>query len=101
MNIQNAVMANKTRRGFNTTEVWPEIIHMTEELGELARAFRDYQSNPTFVNMIRMVDANADLALYCYGLFSILGYDAEQVLERVVRENETREYRNAGVREKI
>ena len=39
--IQKEIFQNKINRGFNVTDVGKEIILMTEELGELARAYRD------------------------------------------------------------
>lgn len=39
--LQKEVYANKLRRGFNVTSIGNEIIHLTEELGELARGYRD------------------------------------------------------------
>lgn len=88
--MQDRVYANKIKRGFNTTEVWPEIIHLMEELGELATAFRDE-------NQVEMVDAVGDLIVFGLGLFSIFGQDAEMVLEKIIINNETRPIRNQGI----
>ncbi len=39
--MQKEAFENKKRRGWNTTDVGKEIILPTEEIGELAAAYRD------------------------------------------------------------
>lgn len=38
--LQKEIYKNKVKRGFNVTDVGEEIILMTEELGELAKAYK-------------------------------------------------------------
>ena len=39
--IQKRIYQNKINRGFNVTDIGKEIILMTEELGELAKAYKN------------------------------------------------------------
>lgn len=43
--LQKEIYQNKVNRGFNVTDVGKEIILMTEELGELARAYKNSNKN--------------------------------------------------------
>ena len=83
--LQKEVYENKKRRGFNVSDVGKEVVLMVEELGELARAVKN-QSNED------MVDAVGDLMVYCLGLCEILGIDAQNVIEKIVENNKTREH---------
>jgi NTP pyrophosphatase (non-canonical NTP hydrolase) len=87
--MQHEILANKQRRGFNTTDVGCEILHLTEELGELARAYRD--KNQPEVN-----DAIADMMVYCLGLCGIVGLNAHDLIASVIEKNKTRTHRNNG-----
>lgn len=81
--LQKEILMNKQRRGFNTTDVGKEIVLMTEELGELAKAFKNK-------NKDEMADAVGDLMVYCLGLCEILGVDSEELLGRIVENNKSR-----------
>ena len=41
LKLQKEIFENKIQKGFNTKDVGKEIILLTEELGELAAAYRD------------------------------------------------------------
>lgn len=84
--MQSRIFANKIKHNFNTTEIGPEIIHLAEELGELARAYRDRKHK-------KVIDAVGDIAVYCIGLFSIIGSDAQEEITKIVVRNEKRGYR--------
>lgn len=83
--IQREIFENKKRRGFNTTDVGKEIVLMTEELGELAKTFKNK-------NKDEMLDATGDLMIYCLGLCEMFGVDTEVLLQRIVEHNKTREH---------
>jgi NTP pyrophosphatase (non-canonical NTP hydrolase) len=81
--LQKEIYQNKVNRGFNISDVGKEIILMTEELGELAKA---YKRN----NKKEQVDAVIDLMIYCLGLLEILGVDGDEELKKVIKNNKTR-----------
>ena len=83
--LQKEIFENKKRRGFNTTDVGKEVVLMVEELGELARAVKNQDKQ-------QMTDAIGDLMVYCLGLCEILGIDAQNVLEKIVENNTTRDH---------
>lgn len=41
LKVQKEIFENKIQKGFDTTDAGKEIILLTEELGELAAAYRD------------------------------------------------------------
>lgn len=92
--IQDCITENKIRKGFNTTEVGPEIIHLAEELGELALAHR-YRDHDKLVN------ACGDLIVYAIGLLGILGHDAGMVVMNIVSDNAKRRYQVDGAGHEI
>lgn len=81
--LQKDIFNNKVNRKFNTTDVGKEIILMTEELGELAKA---YKRN----NKEDMADAVGDIMVYCLGLCEMLGLDSEKLLQDITQNNSTR-----------
>lgn len=85
--LQKVVFDNKVARDFNITDVGKEIILLREELDELVAAYgqNDHEE---------MVDAVGDIAIYCIGLFQILGVDAETVLGSIALTNLTRTHRS-------
>lgn len=82
---QKEIFENKQKRGFNTTDVGKEIVLMTEELGELAKAFKNK-------NKDEMTDAIGDLMIYCLGLCEILGIDSEALIQKITENNKKREH---------
>lgn len=52
--LQKEIYQNKLNKGFNVTDVGREIILMTEELGELARAYKNSDKNLPEKLVIRM-----------------------------------------------
>jgi NTP pyrophosphatase (non-canonical NTP hydrolase) len=83
--LQKEIFENKKKRGFNITDSGKEVVLMVEERGELARAVKNQ-------NKEEMTDAVGDLMVYCLGLCEILGIDAQNVLEKIVENNKTREH---------
>lgn len=92
--LQREIYGNKVRRNWNVTDVGKEIILMTEELGELARAYKNSNKLPAAAIDQReeIVDAIGDLMIYCLGLSEMMGVNAEEVLMAIVENNQTRSH---------
>ncbi|HIH13927.1 MAG: Pyrophosphatase [Candidatus Daviesbacteria bacterium GW2011_GWB1_41_5] len=92
--IQKEIFKNKLARGFNTTDVGKEIILMTEELGELARAYKnsDKRQASEINNREDITDAIGDLMIYCIGLCEMLGINSEEVLNKIIENNKNRKH---------
>ena len=90
--LQKEIYQNKLSRNFNVTDVGKEIILMTEELGELARAYKNSnkKSAPDISNKEAMIDAIGDLMVYCLGLYEMLGIDSEKNLTEIIENNRKR-----------
>jgi len=92
--LQKQVYKNKVERGFNITDVGKEIILMTEELGELAKAFKNSDKKPAkeISNKKEMIDAVGDLMVYCLGLCEMFGVEGEEVLQKIIENNKSRSH---------
>ncbi|MFH1505761.1 MAG: MazG nucleotide pyrophosphohydrolase domain-containing protein [archaeon] len=92
--LQKEIFENKVKRGFNVTDVGKEIVVMVEELGELARAYKNSDKKPAreISNKDNMEDAVGDLMVYCLSLCEMLGLNSEEVLQKIVNNNKTREH---------
>jgi NTP pyrophosphatase (non-canonical NTP hydrolase) len=90
--LQQEIYQNKINRGFNVTDVGKEIVLMAEELGELARAYKNSNKLPARETDQRdeMIDAVGDLMIYCLGLCEMLGVDSQDVLRQIVENNKRR-----------
>jgi len=90
--LQKDIYQNKINRGFNVTDVGKEIVLMVEELGELARAYKNSDKKPAkeISHKDEMVDAIGDLMVYCLGLCEMLGVNSEEVLEKIIENNKKR-----------
>lgn len=92
--LQQEIYANKVRRNWNVTDVGKEIVLMVEELGELARAYKN--SNKLSAAEIdqrdEIIDAIGDLMVYCLGLSEMMGVNAEEVLTKIVDNNKDRSH---------
>ena len=90
--LQKEIYQNKLNKGFNVADVGREIILMTEELGELARAYKNSDKKPAreISNKDEMVDAIGDLMIYCLSLCEMLGVDSNEVLDKIVENNKKR-----------
>ena len=84
---QKEIYQNKLNRGFNVTDIGKEIVLLTEELGELARAFRDKKKE-------KMIDAVGDIMIYCLGLCEMLGVSSEKIIQKIIEKNKTRTHRS-------
>lgn len=92
--LQREIYANKVRRGWNVTDVGKEIVLMVEELGELARAYKNSNKLPAAEIDQReaIVDAIGDLMVYCLGLSEMMGVNAAEVLAQIVETNKGRSH---------
>ncbi len=84
---QKEVYQNKITRGFNVKDIGKEIVLITEELGELAKAFRDNKKEA-------MIDAVGDIMIYCLGLCEMLGVSSEKIIQKIIEKNKTRTHRS-------
>ena len=82
--LQKKVMENKTKKGFNTTDVKEEFCHLHEEVSE---AFRAY-----FMKHETVGEELADVMIYLLSIADILEVDLEASLIKKIEKNERREY---------
>ena len=94
--MQLEAFQNKVRRGWNTTRIDKEIITLVEELGELARVYRDSNHKPAaeISNKEAIANAIGDLMVYCLGLCQMMNINSKDLLEEIIQENRTREHRS-------
>ena len=92
--IQKKIYQNKINRGFNVTDIGKEIILMTEELGELAKAYKNSnkKSAKEINNKEEILDAIGDLMIYCLSLFEMIGVNGEAIIKKIIKNNETRSH---------
>ncbi len=90
--LQQAIYQNKINRNFNTTDIGKEIILLTEELGELARAYKNSDKKPAreINNREEIIDAVGDIMAYCLGLCAMMDVDSEAALTKIIAANKTR-----------
>jgi len=90
--LQKEIYQNKVDRGFNVTNVGKEIILMTEELGELAKSYKNSDKNSAreISNKDEMIDAVGDTMIYCLGLCEMFGVNSEEVLGKIAENNRRR-----------
>lgn len=92
--LQQEIYNNKVRRNWNVTDVGKEIVLMVEELGELARAYKNSNKLPAaeIDQREEITDAIGDLMVYCLGLCEMMGGNAEEVLTQIVANNKNRSH---------
>ena len=83
--IQEEVLANKKRHGFNTTNIEQEFCYLYGEVGEAYEAY--YKGLPTFP------EECADVALFLLGIAEIQGFNLEEEILKKLEKNKTRVYR--------
>lgn len=87
--MQEEIIANRTRRGFpSATDLAKTTNGLKEELEEWEEALREN-------DVEKMIDALADIMVFCLGGIEILRQDAEEVLTNVIMNNKTRQYRRS------
>lgn len=94
LKLQKDIYRNKVNRGFNVTDIGKEIVLMVEELGELARAYKNSNKKPAreINQREEITDAIGDLMVYCLGLCEMLGVNSEEILEKIVENNKKRSH---------
>lgn len=83
--IQKRIFKNKQNKGFNTEKIEPELLFLTEEIGEAVAAHRRDKRE-------ELVSEVVDIAIYALGLLAILGVDAEKEITKKMEINEVRKY---------
>jgi NTP pyrophosphatase (non-canonical NTP hydrolase) len=82
--IQQEILENKRRQGFNTTNIEQEFCYLYGEVGEAYEAY--YKQKPTFPEEL------ADVAIFLLGIAEIKGIDLEAEITKKVEINKTRHY---------
>ncbi|MBU1348561.1 hypothetical protein KJ781_00640 [Patescibacteria group bacterium] len=82
--LQQDVLANKTAKGFNTTDIALEFCLAHEELAEAFAAHRK--------KLPDLGEELADVAIYLLGIAEILGIDLEAELVKKMEKNRKRTY---------
>lgn len=83
---QKAVYKNKVDKGFNVTDVNKEFCLLYGEVAEAYDAWRQKKSD--------VGEELADVAIYLMGLSEILGIDLAFEIEKKMKINQDREYKN-------
>lgn len=83
--IQKRIFENKVKQGFNTKKIEPELLYLTEELGEAVAAYRRDKIK-------EFIDEIVDVIIYGLGLLAILKVDASKEILKKLKINEKRHY---------
>jgi len=83
-NLQESIFAHKKKKGFNSTDVPLEFSFTYGELGEAFDAWRKKK--------LDLHEELADVAIYLYGLASILNIDLGKAIVEKMKKNKKREY---------
>lgn len=82
--IQQEVLANKIRHGFNTTNMEQEFCYLYKEVAEAYDAYYKQKSD--------LAEELADVAIFLLGIAEILGVDLETEIVKKVDKNRSRIY---------
>lgn len=82
--IQEEILENKKRHGFNTTDINEEFCRLYGEVGEAYDAF--YKGTDNFAEEL------ADVAIFLMGIAEIQGINLETEIIQKVEKNKTRTY---------
>ena len=82
--LQEEILENKKRHGFNTTDINEEFCRLYGEVGEAYDAF--YKGTDNFAEEL------ADVAIFLMGIAEIQGIDLETEIVQKVEKNKTRTY---------
>ena len=85
--LQKAVMENKKRHGFNTTDIEFELLRLHGEANELFEAWR--KNNKKNIN-----EELADVGIFLLGIAEMLGSDLGEDIVNKMKINEKRIYKN-------
>ncbi len=93
-NMQGKIMANKIKKGFNSTDINQEFCFLYAEVGEAYDAW--------FKKKDDLGEELADVAIFLMSIADILGYDLGNEIEKKVIKNENRIYKEInGVKVKV
>lgn len=87
-NLQKTIFQNKVAKGFNTTDVNKEFCLLYGEVAEAYEAFRKQKPD--------LGEELADVFIYLLGLAEILGINLDEEVERKVKINEKRVYKDVN-----
>lgn len=82
--IQKKIVANKKKKGFNTTDICKEFCYL---YGEVSEAFDAYSKGTD-----NLGSELADIAIYLLGLSELLGFSLEKEILEKMAINEKRVY---------
>lgn len=82
--LQEEILDNKRRHGFNTTNIEQEFCYLYGEVGEAYEAY--YKEKDTFPEEL------ADVAIFLLGIAEIKGVDLEAEIIKKVNKNKGRKY---------
>ena len=85
--LQKAVMENKKKHGFNTTDIEFELLRLHGEANELFEAWR--KNNKENIN-----EELADVGIFLLGIAEMLDSDLGQDIVNKMKINEKRIYKN-------
>ena len=85
--LQKAVMENKKKHGFNTTDIEFELLRLHGEANELFEAWR--KNNKENIN-----EELADVGIFLLGIAEILDSDLGEDIVNKMKINEKRIYKN-------
>ena len=85
--LQKAVMENKKKHGFNTTDIEFELLRLHGEANELFEAWR--KNNKENIN-----EELADVGIFLLGIAEMLGSDLGEDIVNKMKINEKRIYKN-------
>ena len=85
--LQKAVMENKKKHGFNTTDIEFELLRLHGEANELFEAWR--KNNKKNIN-----EELADIGIFLLGIAEMLGSDLGEDIVNKMKINEKRIYKN-------
>ena len=80
------VIENRKRRG------WPSADDLSKTTCGLAEEVGEFETSRKQADGLGMVDALIDVMVFCLGGLTILGRDIEAELQKVLKENESREH---------
>ena len=93
--LQEEVLENKRKKGFNTTDVKEEFLYLYGEVGEAYMAYLKKKDD--------LGEELADIALFLLGISEILGFNLEEEVLHKIKKNALREYKivdGIGIRTK-
>lgn len=82
---QYDISLTKFLHGFNVTDVCKDFVYMKGEVDEVAAALDEGDN-------AHIAEELADVAIYCYGMAQMLGYNLDEEIEKKMQYNAVRTY---------